>query len=108
MCKSPPEAFKDHGSYAQANIGAWNGREVPRRYLFHPSSPDEELCSCQNPSRGFGERVPAGDRARYTRPSQKLIILSLTIDVAQAKNPISISHVLHVIGGRLSQLPQGS
>lgn len=87
VCKSPTEAFKGRESYAEANIGAWNGREVPRRYLCHPSSPDEELCSCQNASQGFGECVSAGDRVRYARPNHKLIVLSLTIDVARAKNP---------------------
>lgn len=106
MCKSPAEAFKGHGSYAEANIGVWNDGGGARRYLFHPSSPDEELCSCQNTSQGFGEWVPAGDRVRYARPNQKLIILSLTIDVARAKNPISISQLLHFISDRLSQLPQ--
>lgn len=44
-----------------------------------------------------GECVPAGDRVRYARPSQKLIILSLTIDVARAKNLIAVSHVLHFV-----------
>lgn len=43
---------------------------------------------------------------RYARPNQKLIILSLTIDVARAKNPISISHLLHFVSDRLSQLAQ--
>lgn len=54
MWKSPTEAVEDRGSYAEANIGGGEGGgEVPRRCLFHPSSPDEELCSCQNPSQGF-------------------------------------------------------
>lgn len=55
----------------------------------------------------FGESFPAGDRVRYARPPQKLIILSLAIDVAHAKNPFSKSQFLRLIGGRLLRLPQG-
>lgn len=78
------------------------------RYLFHPSSPDEELCSCQGTSQGLGECVPVGDRVRYARSNQKQIILSLTIDVTHAKNPFSIiPSPLYFIGDRQLHLSEG-
>lgn len=63
--KSPTEAFKGCRSQAKSNIWVWSGGEVRRRKSFHPSSPVEDFCSCQNASQGFGEWVSAGDRVGY-------------------------------------------